>query len=533
MPKITQDALTTSATPRRRSARQTKMPPSYNPSDDSDEEYDGPSAGKTKDKARSQRKRKHEKDEEVPSVASKKTREETFQSGDLCPLCNKRELVFEDEANFNYMGIKHHLIKHYLENTNRFSEEKILVPTDPDEEGKPKNSMDKKYKCKYHRCGAKRSMGYKEMAMHYATQHQELKNLLSTDNNKKLQIISTLLYGKKEQEDPVAVKDEKIEANENIENEEEDVDDPAAPTPPPKVPADASLQLKSEVKVPLLSSSMPRPIQVRVAKIKNCPLCSAKKGRNESDVDFIKSHLSPCIYVKNGYIPFLPHKQGDHIVKCEDILDDKRRFKYFCPYGPDNGPHMINGEAANECFKFGDKKPMGYKEFSIHMGSVHGVMERWAELNNREVFEMLRAEREEKGGELPETFEYRVEEFHICLLCNGDEMDKSSNLGFDDPDKIRTTKFHYANCLFLQSPKLYYVQYPHKQKENENGDPEDIMGGKFKYPCEEKGCTNRRQEGYKSYVIHKAKDHNGLLKLIANHENPKVRTVVNRLFDDK
>ena len=161
------------------------------------------------------------------------------------------------------------------------------------------------------------------------------------------------------------------------------------------------------------------------------------------------------------------------------------------------------------------------------------VLERWAELNNREVFEMLRAEREEKGGELPETLEYRVEEFHICLLCNGDEMDKSSNLGFDDPDKIRTTKFHYANCLFLQSPKLYYVQYPHKQKENENGDPEDIMGGKFKYPCEEKGCTNRRQEGYKSYVIHKAKDHNGLLKLIANHENPKVRTVVNRLFDDK
>ena len=88
MPKITQDALTTSATPRRRSARQTKMPPSYNPSDDSDEEYDGPSAGKTKDKARSQRKRKHEKDEEEPSVAAKKTREETFQSGDRCPLCN-------------------------------------------------------------------------------------------------------------------------------------------------------------------------------------------------------------------------------------------------------------------------------------------------------------------------------------------------------------------------------------------------------------------------------------------------------------
>jgi len=119
--------------------------------------------------------------------------------------------------------------------------------------------------------------------------------------------------------------------------------------------------------------------------------------------------------------------------------------------------------------------------------------------------------------------------FHICLLCHGEKMDKGINLGFDDPDKIRSTKFHYANCLFLQSPKLFYDLYSHRQKENENGDPEDIMGGKFKYPCEEKGCTNRRQEGYKSFVIHQAKDHNGLRKLLADHENPKVRTVVNRL----
>ena len=100
MPKITQDALTTSATPMRRSARKTKMPFNYNPSDDSDEEYVGPPAGKTtnNDKARSQRKRKYEKEGEKQSVASKKTREdctETFQSGDMCPLCNERELLFE------------------------------------------------------------------------------------------------------------------------------------------------------------------------------------------------------------------------------------------------------------------------------------------------------------------------------------------------------------------------------------------------------------------------------------------------------
>ena len=139
MPNITQDVLTTSATPGRRSARKTKVPSNYNPSDDSDEEYVGTPAGKTtnKDKARSQRKRKYEKEEEKPNVAStsKKTREdstETFQSGDMCPLCNERELIFEgDEAKYNYMGIKYHIVFHYLRDTNRFSEEKILIPTDP------------------------------------------------------------------------------------------------------------------------------------------------------------------------------------------------------------------------------------------------------------------------------------------------------------------------------------------------------------------------------------------------------------------
>ena len=212
-------------------------------------------------------------------------------------------------------------------------------------------------------------------------------------------------------------------------------------------------------------------------------------------------------------------------MKCEDLCENKRVFKYFCPYGPDVGD---NGEA---CFKFGDKKPMGYKEFSIHMGRDHGVLERWAKVNNQEVYEMLREEKS-LSEHLPEMLEYRVEEGHICLLCNGEAMDKASNFGFDDPDKIRTTRFHYANCLFVQSPELYYEQYPHGQPPQEGGGPEDIMGSRngFKYSCKEKGCTNKRQMGYKEFVIHQAKDHNGLLKLIVDHENPAVITAVKRLF---
>ena len=568
------------------------MPEGYNPSDDSDEEYVEMAASKRRSKdsiVRSQRKRKHEKDEDKTDVAAKKTREEktadSIQSVDICPLCGVKDLVWPEEFN----RIKVHIIMDYLK-TNRFSELKILVPKDSDAEGKPQDVTGKKvkYTCKYQGCN-KKNIGYTEMAHHYATKHQELKILLRADPNKKMNIISKMLYGDQEHGKSDAVKKEKVEAIDPIEkedvpyvpppppkvvtpapapasaltrrgrpraqqprlavkkeefevesnypqedeNEDEDVDDPAAPTtPPPNVPIEAPVQSrrgrpraqqtqalvpKPEVKVSPVSSNTPVP--VRVAKKKNCPLCN--EGRNLSSSD-LRSHMSLCVYGKSGYIPFLPHKQGDQ-VKCEDLCENKRVFKYFCPYGPDVGD---NGEA---CFKFGDKKPMGYKEFSIHMGRDHGVLERWAEVNNQEVYEMLR---EEKSEELPEMLEYRVEEGHICLLCNGEAMDKQTNLGFDDPDKIRTTRFHYANCLFVQSPELYYEQYPHGQPPQEGGGPEDIMGSRngFKYSCKEKGCTNKRQMGYKEFVIHQAKDHNGLLKLIVDHENPAVIATVKRLF---
>ena len=124
-------------------------------------------------------------------------------------------------------------------------------------------------------------------------------------------------------------------------------------------------------------------------------------------------------------------------------------------------------------------------------------------------------------------------EEHICLLCNGEAME-GLKLGFYDPNKIRTTKFHYASCLFQLSPKLYYDQYPHRQVENENGDPlernPDILGRVYKYLCKERGCTNKRKMSYKDFAIHQATDHEGLGKLIEGHENPKVRTVVNRLL---
>ena len=388
------------------------MPEGYNPSDDS--EYVEMAASKRRSKdsiARSQRKRKHERDEDKTGVAAKKTREEktadSFQSVDTCPLCGcgVKELVWPEEFN----RIKVHIIMDYLK-TNRFSELKILVPKDSDAEGKPQDVTGKKvkYTCKYQGCN-KKKIGYTEMAHHYASKHQELKLLLRADPNKKMNIVSKMLYGDQEHGKSDAVKKEKVEAIDPIEkedlpyvpspplkvvtpaparrcrpraqqprlsvkkeefeagsnnpheNENEDVDDPAAPTTPlPKVPVEASVQSrrcgpraqqtqalvpKPEVKVSPVSSSNPRPVPVRVAKKKNCPLCS--EGRNVSSSD-LRSHMSLCVYGKSGYISFLPHKQGDQ-VKCEDLCENKRVFKYFCPYGPDNGD---SGEA---CFKFGDK----------------------------------------------------------------------------------------------------------------------------------------------------------------------------------
>ena len=54
---------------------------------------------------------------------------------------------------------------------------------------------------------------------------------------------------------------------------------------------------------------------------------------------------------------------------------------------------------------------------------MHGVLERWAEVSElegaKELYKTLKGWREAEGKELPEMPEVKVEEMHICYICDG------------------------------------------------------------------------------------------------------------------
>ena len=466
---------------------------------------------------------------------------EEFRSGDKCPLCNEKLTIEGDEAGSGRL----HLAIHYYDQ-NKYAEENILVPDDADEEGRPQNDMARKYSCKYVQHGCKRRpMGYKEACAHLATQHQLLKQLLDKDSNKKMNIISRILYGgeKEEPKPSVAVKKEKVvvvapppaarrgpgpynQAARLREEAEDDPDDPEvaapppAPAPAPKVVAPSPAARRGPR--PRARQVQPAaPVQannaasVSVDKIMNCPLCNEKDGKNLSSND-LRYHVSLCVYAKSGFFEFLPHNQGENKVKREDVEEYRTLFKYYCPY--------------EDCDKYNSRRPMGYKEFSIHMGSTHGVLERWSQKNCPEVYEVLKSHREERGEELPEIKQYQIEEAHICLLCKGGDDKEGFNLGFQ-PEKIRSTRFHYSSCLYNSeyNVRIFALYSPKKNNKDDEGRPRDIKGTEVKYKCLEKGCTNKRNMGCKEYVIHSCNEHGGLEKILDQHENEELRKVVKKM----
>ena len=490
---------------------------------------------------------------------------EEFRSGDKCPLCNEKLTIEGDEAGSGRL----HLAIHYYDQ-NKYAEENILVPDDADEEGRPQNDMARKYSCKYVEHGCKRRpMGYKEACAHLATQHQLLKQLLDKDSNKKMNIISRILYGgeKEEPKASVAVKKEKVEpkmsnpfasgmfgSNPNLtsmaaalengsggsgmnrrpysqaarlqEEAEDDPDDPEVAAPPP-APAPAPMVVapspaarrgprpRARQVQPAAPVQANKAASVSVDKIMNCPLCNEKDGKNLSSND-LRYHVSLCVYAKSGFFEFLPHNQGENKVKREDVEEYRTLFKYYCPY--------------EDCDKYNSRRPMGYKEFSIHMGSTHGVLERWSQKNCPEVYEVLKSHREERGEELPEIKQYQIEEAHICLLCNGGDDKEGFNLGFQ-PEKIRSTRFHYSSCLYNSeyNVRIFALYSPKKNNKDDEGRPRDIKGTEVKYKCLERGCTNKRNMGYKEYVIHSCNEHGGLEKILDQHENEELRKVVKKM----
>ena len=114
-----------------------------------------------------------------------------------------------------------------------------------------------------------------------------------------------------------------------------------------------------------------------------------------------------------------------------DLEESGSLWRYKCPF---EGCDKNTGRA----------KSIGYKEFAIHSGELrilefgsteldlwiilfsgvmHGVLERWAEVSElegaKELYKTLKGWREAEGKELPEMPEVKVEEMHICYICDG------------------------------------------------------------------------------------------------------------------
>ena len=256
----------------------------------------------------------------IPSVAiavSKNASHQSkreFRNGDKCPMCNEPLKYVEDAA-----GCRFHLSIHYYDQ-NKFSTKGILTPSDPDADGKALDDKGKvvKYSCKHAGC-TRRMMGYKEMFVHLATQHQELRQLLRSDDNQDMKKLGFLLYEDEMDENSktVTVKKENVDINlsEESGNSEEidNPDDTSDSEPPPS----AKVVTETLVPVPVrrgprsrasqgqavavsgvvkAASSTSSTATIRVDKLINCPLCKDKEGKNLTSSTDLKYHISVCAY---------------------------------------------------------------------------------------------------------------------------------------------------------------------------------------------------------------------------------------------
>ena len=249
----------------------------------------------------------------------------------------------------------------------------------------------------------------------------------------------------------------------------------------------------------------------------NCFMCEEKNGRKMSGQQDIKYHMSVCAYDTGEFLKYVPHHQGADKEKTSDLEEMGNLWRYKCPF---EGCDYNTARA----------KSIGYKQFAIHSGMMHGVLERWAENNGlegaRELYNTLKGWREAEGKELPEMPEVKVEQIHTCYICEGaDKEGKNLSLA---PEKIYSLRYHYASCLYDSG--VYYGMYdPSEENKNPDGSPKDPKGT-YTYNCKETACSKRKRKmGYKEFAIHQANEHKGLEQVLMNHQDERVRNLIPKL----
>ena len=452
-----------------------------------------------------------------------------------CVFC-KEVLDVATNARFHYSC-------HYYDSGAFLS---IMKPRDL-KDGKAQDEIGKviKYTCPHSGC-TKRKMGYKEICIHLATAHQQLKELMMAEKRTDIKSSLYKLYSKEEcgsPPTPVQVKQErmdKIVASSAHQSENsEDVDDPDVPDSP-KLQESTNVTNSPQVvrKTEAIQIHNVYSMQTDVTprrgryiprgdKLHCCLICKGagpdnKEGRNlnlGSGVYETKYHYVMCAYAQGYLMKYVEHGQGKN-VKFEELEEYGKSFKYKCPFP--TCPKNIGGK----------QKGIGYKEYAIHCGVHHNQIEKWMLDDDRpglrQVYDAVKAMRESQGIELEDMPALEVEACHTCLVCQGADKD-GRNLGFE-PNRVQSARYHYASCLYEQDVMPFAKIYP-PGAHNTSGDgkPIDQLGREVKYSCHEKGCHKKRKMGYLEFAVHMANEHGGLDQIIKEDSRPEIRALADKL----
>jgi len=464
----------------------------------------------------------------VKSETGKKDEEETI----TCIWC-KEVVTLSNNARFHYS------VHFYAENAFL----SFIKPEDL-KNGKAQDESGKifKYTCPYEGC-TKRKMGYKEICVHLSTAHQILKQLMMKDKRPGMKEAAEKFYPPVEPLSPLLkVKQEKVSSDSvplapqrtEVYDNSEDVDDPGEPaaTSPALNKVTASIPVNGmktrQQDLPKTSwvKSERRMVGPMADKIHHCVLCNGpgkmnKEGRNlnlGTGLHDLKYHYAVCLYDEGGLVAYMDHGQGEG-KQMKDLEEFGTKFKYKCPF--------IDCERNQ-----GRTRPIGYKEYAIHCAVWHHQIERWmfAERERRpglkEVYDAVVSAREKDGVKLEEMPEVIVEEMHICLLCQGEDKD-GRNLSFEGA-RLFSLRYHYAACYYEEG--VYLTKYsPGPNNMTEEGQPKDELGMEVKYKCQERGCTVKRNMGYKEYAIHMSNEHGGLEEVIKQDRRPEIRDLFDKI----
>jgi len=461
---------------------------------------------------------------------------------DTCVLCGKQ--LQERSGSVNQPNLRFHYAQEHYFAAGSFS--KIAPSAEPLEEGEllPKDIMGRvyKYTCPFH-C-TRRRMGYKEHVLHLATQHHKLKDVMKVDTRPGIDKVLIYLYPETRAEGATLKKDVlgeptiKREATFENEDNSEDVDDPSWEPEGAKVEkvmqggkSPAARKMKWErVSVSngnnVENSSWQSP-KVRngsnpiVDKIHSCVFCDTKEGKTlnlGSGMQDLRYHYAVCYYRRGNFFSVIDPGKENMDEEGKVIDEFGRRFRYKCP--------------IQNCHKNqGRGKTSGYKEFCIHTGVAHHMVEYLLSQEEdplpgmEEVRQAMETVREKDGGKMGPLPPVPVEEIHTCLLCKGKDKE-GLNLSFAGY-KLCQTRYHYASCYYDSG--VYLDLYsPGKANRDEEGKVIDVMGRRVKYTCNEK-CSLKREMGYKELCIHMSNEHGGLEAVMMNDERPEVRQILEKL----